>query len=118
MGDIAEMMLDGTLCQGCGEFLGGDDGLPGYCAGCAPRPSRAKRKPEPVAATPRKVRTYLREVSRAPDGRSVRPSEWNDLRFQACLAAGWVTYEKPSNRWRTVRITDAGRAALTSEARQ
>lgn len=37
MGEIAEMMLDGTLCAGCGEFLGeDDDGIPAYCAGCAP----------------------------------------------------------------------------------
>lgn len=38
MGEIADMMLDGTTCQGCGEFLrDGSDGpgYPGYCAGCA-----------------------------------------------------------------------------------
>lgn len=37
MGEIAEMMLDGTLCQGCGEFLhdGEDgDGFPTFCAAC------------------------------------------------------------------------------------
>jgi len=47
MGEIAEMMLDGTMCQGCGEFLhdGEDgDGFPGYCAGCAPKePAPAPR---------------------------------------------------------------------------
>jgi len=38
-GEIAEMMLNGTMCQGCGEFLhdGADGpGYPGFCAGCAP----------------------------------------------------------------------------------
>lgn len=37
MGEIAEMMLDGTMCQGCGEFLcDGEDGqgFPGYCESC------------------------------------------------------------------------------------
>lgn len=37
MGEIAEMMLDGTMCSLCGEFLndGEDgDGFPGYCEGC------------------------------------------------------------------------------------
>ena len=37
MGEIAEMMLDGTMCQACGEWMyEGSDG-PGYpqtCAGC------------------------------------------------------------------------------------
>ena len=48
MGEYAEMMLDGTMCQGCGEFLcDGDDGpgFPGFCEACAadqePEPSRS-----------------------------------------------------------------------------
>ena len=33
MGEYAEMMLDGTCCEGCGAFLdGGGDGSPGYCS--------------------------------------------------------------------------------------
>lgn len=44
MGEIADMMLDGTLCEGCGEYLGGSaSGFPRYCAGC--RPSRAALDP-------------------------------------------------------------------------
>jgi hypothetical protein len=35
MGEIADMMLDGTLCAGCGEFLGEDAGYPVYCLRCA-----------------------------------------------------------------------------------
>lgn len=34
MGEIAEMMLDGTLCEGCGEFLGDPVGYPRYCSRC------------------------------------------------------------------------------------
>lgn len=35
MGDIAEMMLDGTLCAECGQFLGGEgEGFPRYCTCC------------------------------------------------------------------------------------
>lgn len=31
-GEIAEMMLDGTLCEGCGGFLdGAGEGFPRYC---------------------------------------------------------------------------------------
>lgn len=41
MGEISELMLDGTMCAGCGEFMddvieGGEPaGYPIYCAGCA-----------------------------------------------------------------------------------
>ncbi len=34
MGEIAESMLDGTLCEGCGVYLGSDMGIPMRCAGC------------------------------------------------------------------------------------
>lgn len=37
MGEIADMMLDGTMCQVCGEFMDlGEDpaGYPVTCAGC------------------------------------------------------------------------------------
>lgn len=35
MGDIADMVLDGTLCQECGEYVGDDIGYPRSCAGCS-----------------------------------------------------------------------------------
>ena len=50
MGEIADMMLDGTMCQWCGEFLhGGEDGpgYPGLCSACA-REERAARQAEKV----------------------------------------------------------------------
>ncbi len=35
MGEIADMMLDGTLCEGCGVFLNEEpQGYPCYCANC------------------------------------------------------------------------------------
>lgn len=49
MGEIAEAMLDGTMCQVCGEYLGTDAGYPVTCAGCRradryePRIPRANR---------------------------------------------------------------------------
>ena len=36
MGEIAEMMLDGTMCQVCGEFMGFSVGYPVTCTGCQP----------------------------------------------------------------------------------
>jgi hypothetical protein len=32
MGEIADMMLDGTLCEGCGDFIGRHAGFPQYCS--------------------------------------------------------------------------------------
>ena len=35
MGEIADMMLDGTLCTCCCEYLDGDSGVPTLCIACA-----------------------------------------------------------------------------------
>lgn len=32
MGEIADAMLDGTLCEGCGAYIGDETGFPGYCS--------------------------------------------------------------------------------------
>ena len=57
MGEIAEMMLDGTLCAGCGVFLNGDgDGFPRYCTDCqrpsSYKPTRCKRETREKVSCP------------------------------------------------------------------
>ena len=32
MGEIADMMLDGTSCEGCGEYIGTNAGYAQYCS--------------------------------------------------------------------------------------
>ena len=47
MGDVADMMMDGTLCEGCGEFI--DDDPPGYprkCRDCKKDDKKDKPKPK------------------------------------------------------------------------
>lgn len=53
MGEIADMMLEGLLCEGCGELIGDGSGTPpGYpvrCAGCQlTRPDPRERPPQPL----------------------------------------------------------------------
>lgn len=43
MGEIAEMMLDGDLCEGCGVYMGSaGQGFPRRCRDCLP--TKAERK--------------------------------------------------------------------------
>ena len=47
MGEIAEMMLDGFMCEQCGEIIGDMEtgegqGFPGLCGGCAAEQTRAR----------------------------------------------------------------------------
>lgn len=56
MGDIADMMLEGELCIGCGVYIDDEaDGIPRYCSAACRRDSgdhepatpKAKGKPTP-----------------------------------------------------------------------
>jgi len=48
MGDIADMMLDGELCEQCGEYLGDAVGYPRCCDSCAKHEVRFARESLPV----------------------------------------------------------------------
>ena len=52
MGEYAEMMLDGTCCACCGEYIGTDNGYATYCAGCAPDFEVAESLPSKFARCP------------------------------------------------------------------
>lgn len=55
MGEIAEMMLDGDLCEGCGVYMGGPGrGVPRRCADC--------RKPGPSPLAKVKCPTCGKQV--------------------------------------------------------
>ncbi len=57
MGEIAEMMLDGTLCEACGEFIGDESGFPQYCSRqCAAARGMACDNPKPKKTKAKKAR--------------------------------------------------------------
>lgn len=35
MGDYVDMILEGMMCQECGEYIGEGDGFPVTCGGCS-----------------------------------------------------------------------------------
>ena len=60
MGDMADMMLDGTLCQECGGVMEDisenheleSPGYPRTCADCKPRKRRKKKGRKPTVESP------------------------------------------------------------------
>lgn len=71
MGEYADMMLDGTMCQGCGEYIGSDNGFPTFCKGCA----REDRKANPALyAAPKNPAKVACKVC----GRHVKQTGLND----------------------------------------
>jgi len=64
MGEVAEMMLDGTLCEGCGELINlNPPGYPCYCAQCRPNHSKQAVPNKVICPTCKKKvkRTGLRD---------------------------------------------------------
>lgn len=48
MGDVAEMMVEGVLCEICGEFIGEAVGHPRRCGGCKDEDWHCDQCGEPV----------------------------------------------------------------------
>jgi hypothetical protein len=44
MGDVADAMLEGDLCQCCGEYMEGGAGYPQTCAACSGHTEREFRQ--------------------------------------------------------------------------
>lgn len=85
MGEIADMMLDGTLCEGCGEYIGdGAPGYPRYCsAACArgrgvsrgPAPHEHKAHPCPKRGCSKRFRTAEAATQHYHDKHAPNPKE-------------------------------------------
>jgi len=60
MGDIADMMLYGILCQQCGEFVGEECGYPKNCVSCGAEEIYTRKllqKSENIARNARQKKT-------------------------------------------------------------
>jgi hypothetical protein len=51
MGDVADAMLDGDLCQCCGVYMEGGNGYPQTCPSCLDDVERAQPRTEKVACS-------------------------------------------------------------------
>lgn len=58
MGEVADMMLEGILCEGCGVYLGDEIGYPRRCKDCETRDAPAKRRPFLNVPGGRKTKGY------------------------------------------------------------
>ncbi len=66
MGEIADMMLEGILCQDCGEYIGDGDGIPQSC-GCVSR--KTARSIRRVVGRQREAERHNRERHEAAKAR-------------------------------------------------
>jgi len=121
MGDIADMMLDGTLCEGCGEFLDGESfGVPRYCRGCS-RDRGASQKPANADSVGPIAKNQLRwlkiAMARTDKPIGMYPGVYLDDapgQIGKLIKRGLLELYYPHNSVHKVRaiITELGRAAL------
>ena len=110
MGEYADMMLDGTCCSSCGEFLGGNQGYPVQCRSCGADEAGSAHVPNrPMGKSTKRL---LLEM--AGSKTQTQASE-NSGQMHALVSRG---YAKRCTRWGYYELTEAGkaRAAQLSKA--
>lgn len=115
MGDIADAMIGGTLCQGCGVYIGA--GFPSFCGSCKPPDAKAggAQGGSPVGKKQLKRLSFCRDLTDNPSG--MYPGDHLDRApaiYGTLLNRGMVevyTPHNPSHSERVV-ITEKGRRAL------
>ena len=99
-GEIAEMMLDGTMCSVCGEYLGEDAGYPVTCGGCSDDVNyydkvdkiRRSRISRPLKSAPLFGRDLLYALSKAhPNSRVLKNIKLYCRPKQKKKAVNWAT---------------------------
>jgi hypothetical protein len=126
MGDIADMMLDGTLCATCGaamDDVADDDfdapGFPRYCSLACEPVQRSKVPPNPQPISAKLLRT-LATAARKGQGSEYDGERWDSspAQFAKLERRGLVESWQPHNPAHMPRAiaTEAGRAALAKAA--
>lgn len=58
MGDIANDLIDGTMCQECGTYIGEGPGYPRYCSDCKPKKKKKKKLTGPIVTVNANIIAY------------------------------------------------------------
>ena len=73
MGEIADLMISGEICEGCQCELDGDaPGHPRYCAGCAPRDADCSYPKVPSISSKVRCTVCGKKVKRAGEADHMR----------------------------------------------
>lgn len=84
MGEIADAMLNGLFCEGCGEILDGEEtGYPRRCTGCGgdPVPGSGKRRRQ-------KAREQRKSLAKMLNRKAAAEDEWVREHFRQCDTIG------------------------------
>lgn len=127
MGEIADLMIEGEICEGCGCELDGEaPGFPRRCRGCggnsrdfipSGRTSARPQKPDNMPISAKLLRT-LETAARTGRGLEYDGERWDSspAQFAKLERRGYVERWHPHNPAHMPRavITKAGKEALSA----
>jgi len=121
MGEVADMMLEGILCAGCGDYMDGEaDGFPVYCYSCRKdmkRDTAPMKSNQPIAKALLKRLQVAQAATDNPCG--MYPGIYFEdapTQIRKLIARGLLEEYQPHNPVHKLRatITDKGRAVLAN----
>lgn len=97
MGDVADAMLDGTLCEGCGGFVGEPVGYPRRCDACSGEDKRRREL---------KRNTTVVNAKEVLQANSIEFTEHNEgLHLRVKCGVKWLDFWPSTGRWRSMEGT-------------
>ena len=118
MGEIADAMLDGDMCEQCGELLGDGDGFPRLCRSCQPTKTNRRQAihARPLSVAPDTAARARRWLEAASSSYGVNPDAAPS--YLPKLAKRGLVKLVDDIGDRAYFITDAGRKELQRIARK
>ena len=135
MGEIADMMIEGEICECCGEYLGEGGGFAQLCAGCADgedvresgfggyqRVDKGHQdisNDQPISKKLlRRLETLLRDTDEPPGMYPGDHYKHASKQYSKLIQRGYAETYHPHNPIHDVRviITDQGRDVLSKRA--
>lgn len=93
MGEIADMMIDGSMCEGCGEYLGEGDGYSRRCSACGGGRRRSSQEKDADVAIAAEQYTDASRILKEAGAALLRHSEYH----YSIRRDGWILHVYPSN---------------------
>lgn len=96
MGEVADAILNGDFCQGCGAYVGPGDGFPVYCGGCSEQQHEMSGDGLTKQQRMDRAARQFDEALALAEQHGMKLVRHTDVHYQLSVEGGWLLNLYPS----------------------